>query len=235
MRYSILLLILLINHSLFSQSRINRQPINFINESERINQTTGWYYNEQKGEWVSYNGLIFFEKITQAGPQDNLVSFRSRTKQNYESLQFKTVKVNNETFYVLIIEQWNGKYKYPTLKQEYYYWLDTFGYIYTETEYRKLNQLALLGQVELKTSWMVQFGFDKSSYKSEIFLDMIQSAILGASKLDYEYILPVMATTNDNVDVIRFLLPDKYRFIKHDLSKQYFEINPDEFMKLILK
>ena len=213
--------------ALIAQTRVNRGELSFINSTGQLDKVTGWYYNDQKGEWVDYDGIIFLEKIKPVDANDKQEMLRARSIQNYESLTFKTVLINATTYYILIIELWDGKYKYPSIREGYYYWLDTYAYIFTENDFNKLKQIN--GLIELKTWYEIQFGYDKSSYNEKDFLDMIQSKILNGPKSDFEFVFPVLKTQNEGVDVIRFLLPDKYRFIKYNLSKNYFETSPEKF------
>mgnify|MGYP001435728169 FL=1 len=223
-----LIILLLFSITVFSQSRTNRQKLTFTNSSEKLTSSTGWCYNSKLGEWISYPKLIECQK-------DHILSDRwnSYNHQNFMSIQTKTVTYKGNTYYVLIVRKLDGEYEYPSIYEDWYYWKETNGYIFTEDEYNKLNNLD--GEVTLETKRHVQSGNYYEKYNETNFLDLIQTNLEKETKEYYTtYTFPVLKTTSDGTEVVRFYVPDDF-IISYDFNKEYFEVTPENFKKIIVK
>ena len=223
-----LIILLLFSITVFSQSRTNRQKLAFTNSSEKLTSSTGWCYNSKLGEWISYPNLIECQK-------DHILSDRwnSYNHQNFMSIQTKTVTYKGNTYYVLIVRKLDGEYEYPSIYEDWYHWKETNGYIFTEDEYNKLNNLD--GEVTLETKRHVQSGNYYEKYNETTFLDLIQTNLEKETKEYYTtYTFPVLKTTSDGTEVVRFYVPDNF-IISYDFNKEYFEVTPENFKKIIVK
>ena len=117
----IFFLALLIPTDGYSQARKNRPEIKFENQSEVLSKATGWSYNSTLGEWIDHENVISDKKRIY-GP--------SRFYQNFIEMQFKTIVTNNEKYYVLIVQRWRGAYMYPEIYEDWYRWVEYYGYHY---------------------------------------------------------------------------------------------------------
>lgn len=228
---SFMLILLFSSTQVFAQARVNRKKITFQKQTETITKASGWSYNKTLGEWVDYPNVIssskqFKEKYKKLQGKYMM----SRTNQNFLSMQFKTVNLNNQEHYVLVVEKWDGSYKYPSIKKDWQTYKVREGYIFSADEYKKLNSADSL--VELKTKYRT---FTLSKPDDTRFLAKIQTE-LGREKSKYstEYTFPVRKTKVDGKDLVRFYAPSMFsKYSKYNFEKKYFEVPQEEFKKLL--
>jgi hypothetical protein len=236
MKFKLTLITLLMTSSLlqvFGQERTNREKLSFDTISGTLSKATGWAYNSTLGEWIDYENVISESKDY----KDKYKSLQgaymmSNTSQNFQKVQTRTITFKGTMYYVLIVDKWSGRYEYPSIKQDWYEFKQTIGYIYTKEEYQKLLNIENL--VEVKTQYMVSMGSKYEKYDETVFLDLIQTELSKEkSKYSSEYTFPVMKSKEG---AIRFYLPDSFStYSKYDFEKKYFETDFESFSKIILK
>lgn len=236
MKIKLTLITLLLTGTLtqvFGQERTNREKLSFDTTSGNLSKATGWANNSTLGEWVDYENVISDSKDY----KDKYKSLQgaymmSSISQNFQKVQTRTVTYKGTTYYVLIVDKWSGRYEYPSIREDWYTFKQTIGYIYTKQEYQKLLNIENL--VEVKTQYMVSMGSKYEKYDETVFLDLIQTELSKEkSKYSSEYTFPVIKT---NEGAIRFYLPDSFStYSKYDFEKKYFETDFESFTKIILK
>lgn len=218
---------------LFSQERVNREKLSFGTVSGIITKSTGWAYNTTLGEWVDYENVISESKDYKEKYKSLQGEWMmSRESQSFLELQTKSIVYKGITYYVLIVDKWSGRYEYPNIREDWYTFKETTGYIFTKEEYQKIQNIE--GLVELKTKNEVSMGSKYESYDETKFLDLIQTE-LSKEKSEYstEYTFPIMKSKEG---AIRFYLPDYFSsYSKYDFDKKYFETDLDNFSKIIIK
>lgn len=223
---------MILSISLFSQDRIDREKITFDSTSSILSKSIGWAYNSVFGEWVSYDNVISDNKDYKGKYKSLQGSWMmSQTEQNFQQIQTKTILYDSKKYYVIIVEKWSGEYQYPSIKEDWYVFKKTIGYIYTEDEYKKLQNIDSL--VEIKTQHIVSMGSKYEKYDEVKFLDLIQvslSTIKG--KYSPTYIFPVMMISGK----VRFYVPEYFHtYSRYDFTKKYFETDISSFSKIIIK
>jgi hypothetical protein len=238
MKFKLTLITLLMTLSLlqvFGQERVNREKLSFDTTSGTLSKATGWAYNSTLGEWIDYENVISDSRDY----KDKYKSLQgewmmSGISQNFLKVQTKTVTYKGTKYYVLVVDKWSGRYEYPAIKEDWYTFKQTSGYIYTEEEYQKLQNIESL--VELKTQYMVTMGSKYEKYDETKFLDLVQTELSEEkSKYSSEYTFPVMKSKEG---AIRFYLPEPEYFStysKYDFEKKYFETEFDSFSSIILR
>lgn len=214
----------------FSQERVNRQKLKWEAESLTLTKSIGWCYNDFIGEWLDYENVMCPLKEYKTEYKSLLGRhMMSKYSQNFIKIQTKLVKLNDNSYYVLIVEKWDGAYEYPSLQRDWYSFKSTIGFIFNETEYKKIENID--GVVEIKTTKIVDpILMFQSDYNDQIFLDEVQNQLLSKEeKYAIEYTFPILRAKDGN---IRFYLPDTK---KYDFSKKYFETDYENFSKIILK
>ena len=218
--------------NVFSQDRVNRDKLNFEASSGTLLKATGWAYNSTIGEWIDYANVISEDRDY----KDKFKSLQgawmmSRISQNFLNVQTKILTFKETKYYVLIVEKWSGEYAYPAIKEDWYTFKKTIAYIYTEQEFKKLQNIE--GLVELKTREVVSMGSKYEKYDETKFLDLIQTELSKEkSKYAAEYTFPIMKSKEG---AIRFYLPDYFStYTKYDFEKEYFETDADSFSKILL-
>ena len=219
---------------IYGQERTNREKISFNKISDTLLTATGWKYNSTIGEWIDYNNVISTTKETGYGGQvrEQLSISSISRNENFEKVQTKAITYEGITYYVLIVDKWNGQYKYPTIHEDWYYFKETIGYIYGNKEYQKLMNLENL--IELKTKYRVSMGSSYEEYEETKFLDLIQTELENEkNKYSTEYTFPIMKSKEG---AIRFRLPYNLIYKPYmDFAKEYFETDFNNFTKIILK
>ena len=214
--------------SSYSQSRVNRQSLSFVNSSEKLNSSTGWSFNKALGEWVSYDNVIEEDNDFNTKYKSLRGEYmKSRRSQNFIGIETKSLIINEEQYFVLMVKKYDGRYEYPSIREDWYSWVEVQGYIFDTTEYYKI--LDFKGELSLKTKQMISH--------EKTFLDLIQTE-MGKEKSKYspDYTFPILRTTSEVSEVIRFYVPDYFSSrLGYDFNKEYFETTPSEFDKIIIR
>lgn len=133
MRKLLLGALLLLSTLSFSQPRVNQVLPTFIETSNSFSNTTEYEYSSYSGKWIEKKNEkgYFFKKI-----------------------EFKTIEFNSEKFYIMIIHEVDGAYKYPSIKEGFYTWESLRAYIYTTEQYNSLKnyQTTLSNYNEVRVS-----------------------------------------------------------------------------------
>ena len=223
----------LIFQTTFSQARVNKKNLKFKDDIGELTKAKGWKYNSSSGDWVGYNNLINDNPEWKRGDSDDASDFvKSYEEQNFIKLEFKTVEFESETYYVLLVSKWNGRYNYPALKKDWIKFKQLEGFIYNEEQFNQLKSFEK--EIDLTTKLEISTHID-SDYTIADPLDRIQYNL--DHKKDFlsystEYLFPVRVSEEG---LIRFLVPDlksSYRE-NYDFSKYYFEITREEWNNLI--
>lgn len=236
MKINLTLITLLLAGNLFQafgQERTNREKLNFVTTSETLSKATGWANNVTLGEWIDYQNVISDSKDYKEKYKSLQGEWMmSRTNQNFQKVQTKTINYKGTTYYVLIVDKWSGRYEYPSIKEDWYTFSESIGYIFTKEEYQKI--LNLEGVAELKTLYKASIGSKNEVYNEEKFLDLIQTELAQEkSKYSSQYTFPIMKSKEG---AIRFYLPESFSsYTKYDFEKKYFETDFESFNKIILK
>jgi hypothetical protein len=229
------LMMCLITMLSFGQDRVNREKLSFLDKSNQLTTSVGWSYNTTLGEWVDYNNVIEHDKSYKEKYKSLQGSYMmSHRPENFISIQTKTLVYKEIKYYVVLVEKWNGDYTYPSIKEDWRIYKTMYGYIFTETEYNKLNNIFVV--LNLETQYMVSMGSSYEKYDEAVFLDKIQTN-LSSEKSEYSrtYTFPIKCTENGD---IRFYVPNSFSMKpsnKLDFDKKYFETTFDNFSNFIIK
>lgn len=240
MKFKLIALSALISFSLSvlkGQERVNRQKLSFDTSSGVMTKSTGWAYNSTLGEWIDYDNVISARKDYKDRSKILQGSYMmSKTDQNFLGVQTKTMKFRDTTYYVLIVEKWEGEYEYPSIKEDWYEFKITYGYLFTKEEYQKILNLDS-GTLSIKSKFKVSMGSKYERYDETKFLDLIQSEILkGRDKWNSDYLFTISKSSKK---LVRFYVPyvDRnytYSFSKYDFKESYFETDSENFNKVLL-
>jgi hypothetical protein len=236
MKLKLTLITILMTGSLFQvfgQERINREKLNFDTASGTLSKATGWAYDSTLGEWIDYENVISDDKDYKVKYKSLQGAYMmSHTSQNFQKVQTRTITYKGTTYFVLIVNKWSGRYEYPSIREDWYEFKETIGYIYTKDEYQKIFNIEKL--VELKTKYMVSIGSKYENYDETKFLDLIQTELSKEqSKFSSEYTFPIMKSKEGS---IRFYLPECFStYSKYEFEKKYFETDFESFTKIVIK
>jgi len=221
----------------YGQDRVNRTKLFFSEHSKTITNSVGWTYNKTIGEWVDYQNVISEDKSYKEKYNSLQGGYmKSRTTFNFDSIQTKTVNFQDKKYIVLLVFGWKGRYKYPSIKQDWINYNVVNTYFIEEKEYQKLKNFST---AKITGSFTYDVEFEK--YDEVKLLDLIQNEITNP-KPHYSNREMVMMVTKTKDNLVRFLTPTiselfestKYFPAIVDFSKSYFETDPDNFSKLFL-
>jgi len=225
--------ICLLGFSTFGQERINRGKLEFTSESMVLNKSVGWSYNNAIGEWVDYGNVICSDKNYKSSNKEYQIRYNlagsnlmSRIYQNFNSLQIKSFTYLDVKYYVLIVDKWDGNYKYPTLNEDWGFFRKTCGYIFNELEYNKLKDIKSDTFTIVNITHFVE---DINVYKESKFLDLIEYELLATSFCE-PYSFNLLKSRDGN---IRFFTPTKASEIE-SFQYKYFETRLENFEKLLI-
>lgn len=217
----------------FGQDRVNREKLSYVDKSEQLINAVGWSYNTTLGEWVDYNNVIENDKSYKEKYKSLQGSYMmSHRTQNFISIETRTIVYDSTKYYVLMVEKWDGDYKYPNIREDWRIYKSMCGYIFTETEYNKLHNYN--ETATLQTQNMISMGSSYEEYDEVVFLDKIQTN-LNSEKSKYwpTYVFVIMKTDDEK---IRFYVPYySSSYNKIDFNKKYFETTFDNFNKRTIK
>ncbi len=225
--------------SVFAQDRVNRQKLNFENKSECLTFSQGWKYNETLGEWIDYGNVISSDKsykekyVSLQGPY-----MKSNSEFTFDSIQIKTVNFQEKKYIMMIISKYSGRYKYPSIREDWKIYKVKMIYFLEENEYEKMKNF---NTVKISSVLLYDLEFDE--YNETKMLDLIQTE-LTRKKSEYEIKYPTtlaMYITKTKDNKVRFLTPttvtslEGNKYIKPiDVSKCYFETDIDNFRKILM-
>ena len=231
----LILISLVFTNSVFGQDRVNRPKLSWDGGSEILSTSVGWAYNETLGEWVDYQNLISKDKSYKQYKTLQGSHHMSDSKFTFNTLQIKTLTFNGTKYYVLIMDRWRGRYKYPTIFEDWIKFRSIDCYIFSESEYLKLKNYE-------KVSFITEISFylEFEAYDEVKLLDHIQTSLSNETNLsESKYWNYYMFITQTDKGQIRFLTPNRYfsfdSYDKIDFEKTYFETSRINFDKLIVK
>ncbi|MEN2413077.1 hypothetical protein [Flavobacterium mesophilum] len=217
--------------NLTGQERVNRPKLTFNSTSEVITKAIGWSYNSKLGEWIDYANTINDDKSYKTKYKTLLGSYMMSHNENFISIKTKSLIYDNVDYYILIIEKWKGSYEYPAIMENWREYKQINGYIFTKSEYMKLQKLE--ENSVLITPNLVYIGSLYEKYDETKFLDLIQTELSkNKSESSIKYAFNVTKTKEGKIRFLVDLIPP-YSDFKFD--KQYFETDIENFSKIIIK
>jgi hypothetical protein len=221
--------LLLLVTSATAQERVNGVAPTFSEESGKLTSATGWAYNPTDKDWVDYPNMISNNKDYKGGSISSMENGRaqSMTDQSFLSIQTKALNYKNKKYFVILVEKWEGRQKYSyssytTLKE-------TVSYIFTDKEYKKMQNI--IKPVSIKTNMVARI--ESSDLTDAKLIEAIHEKIDEPYKPSTQYTFYVMKSTEGQ---IRFYLPEKFSYKDtHNFKEAYFETDPENFNKIILK
>lgn len=199
--------LLLLSTLSFTQPRVNEVLPKFIETGNSFTETTQYEYSSYSGKWVEKKNSenSFFQKI-----------------------EFKTIEYNSIKYYVMVIHELDGAYKYPSIKQGFYTWNSLRAYIYTSEQY------AALKNYESVSSNYYEI---RSSVISNDGMDALELSVINTLKDKRKpYYKATFKIKKEDENTIRFILPLKseYSILEkyYGFDKKYFESSATNFNKL---
>ncbi len=212
----------------WGQERVNRPNLSFIHSSGIITESNGWHYNNSSGEWVSNKNFIDDKHYDSQG------SLLSYMDQNFISIQTKVVRHENRDIYVLIVEKWDGSWKYPSIRQDWIAYKTYNLFFFEESEYNKLLNINNTVTIKCVSQSSIRVNSDGT------IEDTVQYILINSyGKYNYDYVFSATRSTEGN---IRFYIPyDNGKYSqdspcdygeKFDFKTSYFETSLENFSKL---
>ena len=242
MKKLIFLLTLLIGFSSYSQSRTNAKKDLVIGEFQNWvsgDDVSGWDFDKGE-EWKERMGYLRVGSrptIMDIHEKDNGVKrykerIKSYTPQNFNEWGVIKVTYKGKEYVGFGIETVGGRYKYPSISEDWYTFINYNVYLFEKEELLKLETLD--GILDLKVL-MGTYGDSlnkEKKYKS--CYDNLK--YLFENKDTDNEIFKFNKTESEGLKVVRFLTSQKiskYGSKPIDFENHYFEVNMDKFNKLL--
>jgi hypothetical protein len=248
MKKLLVLSMLLVSFVSYGQDRVNRSKLSFDQSSEMLTNSIGWSYNETLGEWIDYDNVIDKDKNYKDKYKSLQGAYQmSNNSFKFNNLQVKTLVFEGNKYYILIHDKWTGRYKYPSIQQDWVRFRKVDGYIFTESEYSNLRE-----HKKVTFNDVVEYDLEFEEYNETKFLDLIQTK-LSTPKSSYEIKYGPstrwgMLINKTKEGKIRFLTPTDLKYVEftptkmnpydmrvYNFEKMYFETDMNNFNKLIIK
>ena len=189
------------------------QETRFTKESGVISSVIGWGYDPVQEVWLRCKNHIENNKLIYSFEKSD--EWISHDFNNIISLQFKSLYCGGETYYVMVWEKFEGKYKYPETYEGWEYWRTKMFLLFSENEFKALSS---------PTSSCVCFHAHTLTNGNAALpdIDVISKA------LNYSDVVFAIKETPEGM--IRFNIK---RRGKTNLDHEFFEISTSDFIKLI--
>jgi hypothetical protein len=207
MRKFVLGALLLLSTLSFGQPRVNEVLPKFIETSDSFSNATQYEYSSYSGKWIEEknNDTNFFQKI-----------------------EFKTIEYNSIKYYVMVIHELDGEYKYPSIKQGFYTWNSLRAYIYTSEQYTTLKNYQSVSS---------NYNEIRSSAINDDGIYGLELSVINTLKNNRKpFYKATFKIKKENENTIRFILPLKieYNVLEkyYGFDKKYFEATLVDFNKI---
>ena len=220
---NILGLLILFTTLSMAQSRLDEKRPEFEKRSAKITKAMGWELSTKTGKWGSLPN-----------------KFENDIYQNFKSMQIVTMHYKGKPYWVLLVENVGGYYKYPKTRVDWttydrteYFVLDEKGYKFMKSHVDgKWKQ-----EMKLITPYFGEYINVNDGKNAEAVL---MGKIL--SQLDANYVqgkkgrFQLLSQTLEGKDLVRFFLPHPADEInKFYFDNKYFEVSLSEFQKLYVE
>lgn len=242
MKKLIFLLTLLIGFSSYSQSRVNSKKDLIIGEFQSWvigDNVSGWDFDKGE-EWKERKGYLrvggkegfldIYEKNNGIKRYKDII--KSYTPQNFNEWGVIKVTYKGEEYIGFGIETVGGRYKYPSISEDWYTYINYNVYLFEKDELLKLETLD--GVVDLKVFVGVYGDSLNKEKKYQSCYDNLKFVLENGDR--DEEIIKFKKTESDGVDVIRFLTTQKiskYGDKLIDFENHYFETSMEKFNELL--
>ena len=230
--------------TILAQPRVDGEiSAQVIKSSPIISNFVGWYYSSEHQKWCgSYNviggGTYKNNKVPRRLSAGDLAVYDD----NIISLQFKKVKYEGEIYYLLLAPYWKGKYYYPAIEEDWYWKKVTNVYVFTEAEYKKLNNLQE-GITKLSTIYSTSYGGGIGFGLCETFNSAMMYLFKSRQDLHSSHHTYHFYVKKENTQTIRFQNlssleldenTDRPHYLQKNFNFSYYEISANIFKQIII-
>lgn len=218
----LLLILLCFPFISFGQERINKLPqIKLINKSPKLQKATGWSYSIYHEKWYSCKNCIPEFR------QRTVLKHNSGQRENFTSIQ--SAKIDSFERYVFIIGEKEGRYKYPNIQVDYFWWVSNELYLMTAEEMLKI--IVVINNAEGKNT-TIKFPYytHKKAKKKDIILLEIAKMLDADPFGEAEW--HINSQILNGKHIVRFLPPNLSKYKNVDFEKTYYEVPAKDFIKI---
>lgn len=245
MKKLLIVSMLLMGLGVYSQSRTNAVIELKIGEFDSWvsgDEISGWDFDKGE-EWKERKGYLrvgdrvgfldIYEKNDGIKRYKDII--KSYTPQNFNELGIIKVTYKGEEYVGFGIEKVEGRYEYPSIREDWYTFISHYIYIFKNEELLKLKTIDGLLDLEV---YMGTYGdtFNKEKKYQSCYDNLKFILENGDREKD---VVKFKKTQSEGIEVVRFLLPQtipnygKPKFI--DFENHYFEVSIEKFNELLSK
>jgi len=197
----IVLVLLSYTAYLYAQERIDR-PLPKIGTEIKgeLTKATGWLLNPE-GQWISrqnripvflehrFGGLIDYERYGLG--LDNFISY-----------QLREIKIQDNTYSILIKKYRDGEYRYPTIKEDWYSYISVLFYVFKTNELEKLKNIEPdsinLIRINILYEGLITW-IDQRTYLSSIEKEIVKQVDKRKSDREHHLVLHIAPYKTKNI------------------------------------
>lgn len=223
----------------YGQSRINPKKDLVIGEFQtwiKGDDVSGWDFDKE--EWKERKGYLRVGKdvayidIQEKYNQTKTTKSKSRTSQNFNEWGVIRVTYQGEEYVGFGIEKVGGRYKYHSIKEDWYSYINYNIYLFKNEELLKLETLHDILDLKVFVGVYGDPLYEEKKYQS--CYDNLKF-VLENGDSDNE-IFKFKKTESDGKNVVRFLTSQKlskYGEKPIDFENHYFEVRMEKFNELL--
>ena len=223
--------------TLSAQERTNKQPIKFDNKSKKLTNAVGWRLNDENGIWVSNKNVI----------DKNICPpfWVSRIYQNFNWLQFATIFIGSQKYYILLLEKLGGAYKYPNIKQDWETNHEIHFFVIDTNDYVNLKNNIYLKSGNNFTITSRKHGYITDRYEilgsEHLYIEenlLVKIANSFEKSTFREFCFVVNSQIVKENEVVRFIIPESCVYLQLSengiLQSSYFEVDLVDIKSILI-
>lgn len=180
----------------------------------RLETATGWM-KAPGDRWISRENRI---PEYLSAEYDILQDYQDHSLgvDNFQLLEFREVTIEKKTYYLLLVHKMGGSYRYPTIKEDWYYNHQVRGYIFEKADLTPLvltDKEPLLVKLRLVANPSVVYYNDKYG---NAYLDDIAVNIKEKLEKENGHDLYLLVNVMKIGDALRFIMVEKSVYVSGD-------------------
>ena len=213
--------------SLNAQARVSTALPLFEAKSAKLTEAIGW--DSTLGKWTDNKNVISDQRGVKASGRNS----------NFTWAQCGSFHYKHKKYYIFYAEYVSGRYKYPSIYEDWYDYQAIEYFLLDSIQYGKLK--SVLKDEKGRTTY-IQTTYDEkgSSMYSEFDEAKFYSGIMDnmerwtSPDYSYDYCFPVNCQKLEGKDIVRFGWAGTCDIKYSNFERSYFEVPLEEFKKLLI-
>ncbi len=208
------LVLCLISTMCFAQGDV----IYYSNQSEVLDNITGWSCNKYNGKWTDNKNIISLDKCDVASEEYKSGLIQSKVP-NIIDMQAKSVVYNGDEYYCIIVKYWSGEWENPATEKDWIVKQSVCcGYL-KKADYENLFKLSTK-VTDFRANSEVPIS--ENGISKDDFSNIVKS-------MNIKYPPVFLRACKSKTGTIKFYVKPT---LSYNITLQYFEVSEEEWNKL---